>query len=399
MTQRIPNVATLQWFTGVISTLSTQNLLGTFTNRIRFRRYGVEMVEQHWSFLVLKWGLGQASTACVALLLVNRWLIHWVDGPYKLIVIGSTGLASIVFALWSAQSSWLISILLPVALLSVFALGEFHRAYLRSSYRPATRDNSPFDLKRVLRPVTTTDVITRRYTTFADLGVKNLRIAQLSDFHFNPTLPTSYFEDVFEKVRSESPDLIVITGDFISKAAYLPVLRRLMPLMPKTPLGVYSVLGNHDYWTQIHEQIRAELANANITLLGGRCETIPLRGTRRLLLCGTEKPWGPEAILTTKETDDYVIVLSHTPDNVYAWAERANVMFAGHNHGGQLRLPALGALIVPSLYGRRFDRGHFKVKGTELFVSAGIGVEAPPIRLFCRPEIVILDIVPQPNLS
>jgi uncharacterized protein len=89
-----------------------------------------------------------------------------------------------------------------------------------------------------------------------------------------------------------------------------------------------------------------------------------------------------------------VLMLSHTPDNVYDLGDLgADAVFAGHTHGGQIRLPGLGALIVPSRYGRRFDRGHFVVDDTHLFVSAGIGADAPALRLWCPPEIVVVDFV------
>jgi predicted MPP superfamily phosphohydrolase len=110
-------------------------------------------------------------------------------------------------------------------------------------------------------------------------------------------------------------------------------------------------------------------------------------------LCGTDAPWGPTFEPPGSDAAA-TLVLSHTPDNVYELAERgATVVFAGHTHGGQFRLPVLGALVVPSRYGRRFDRGHFAVEGTHLFVSAGVGSEAPALRLWCPPELVVVDLV------
>lgn len=70
-------------------------------------------------------------------------------------------------------------------------------------------------------------------------------------------------------------------------------------------------------------------------------------------------------------------------------------MFAGHYHGGQLRLLGIGALVIPSLFGRRFDFGHFKVNRTDLFVSSGVGVDRPSLRLFCSPEILVVDLKDQ----
>jgi uncharacterized protein len=70
----------------------------------------------------------------------------------------------------------------------------------------------------------------------------------------------------------------------------------------------------------------------------------------------------------------------------------AAAMFTGHYHGGQFRLPFLGALVVPSTHGRRFDRGHFKVGPTHLFVSAGMGCAAPAYRIYCPPDFYVVDL-------
>ena len=94
------------------------------------------------------------------------------------------------------------------------------------------------------------------------------------------------------------------------------------------------------------------------------------------------------------------LVLSHTPDNIYEVAERgATALFAGHTHGGQFRLPLLGPLVVPSRYGRRFEEGHFVVNGTHLFVSAGVGADAPALRLWCPPELIVVDLVGREALA
>jgi hypothetical protein len=68
------------------------------------------------------------------------------------------------------------------------------------------------------------------------------------------------------------------------------------------------------------------------------------------------------------------------------------VVFAGHLHAGQIRLPYFGPVIVPSNYGRQFAQGHFLVRKTHLFVSAGVGAAAPPLRVWCQPEIIVVNI-------
>jgi predicted MPP superfamily phosphohydrolase len=86
-------------------------------------------------------------------------------------------------------------------------------------------------------------------------------------------------------------------------------------------------------------------------------------------------------------------MLTHTPDNVYRLSRLGfAAIFAGHSHAGQIRLPVIGPLVVPSRYGRRFDHGRFIVNGTHLFVTAGIGSAEPPIRLWCHPDVLIVDV-------
>ena len=87
-----------------------------------------------------------------------------------------------------------------------------------------------------------------------------------------------------------------------------------------------------------------------------------------------------------------MLVLSHTADNIYALNRAgADAVFSGHYHAGQIRVPGLGSLVVPSMFGRRFDHGHFNVDGTHLFVTAGIG-SAPALRIYCKPDVYIVDI-------
>ena len=87
------------------------------------------------------------------------------------------------------------------------------------------------------------------------------------------------------------------------------------------------------------------------------------------------------------------LVLTHTPDNIYELSgPGVTAVFAGHYHAGQIRIPLLGSLVVPSAYGRLFDHGHFVVNGTHLFVTAGVGAAVPPFRVYCQPDVFIVDI-------
>jgi uncharacterized protein len=113
------------------------------------------------------------------------------------------------------------------------------------------------------------------------------------------------------------------------------------------------------------------------------------------LVTGYDHPWGPRrAVIPFQWEGALHIVLSHNPDNIYRLSKwPADIVFSGHYHAGQIRLPILGSMVVPSVYGRRFDHGHFLVNGTHLFVASGIGAADPPLRIYCRPDMFVVEIL------
>ena len=280
----------------------------------------------------------------------------------------------------------------PAVVLLGFAIGEVRQTWLRRRYRtPSSMGGAPLGVN-LTQPITTTDLRLTHYRLPANLAPSRLRILHFTDLHFNTKLPGEYFESLHEIVRQQAPDVLLLGGDFISKVQMLPLLTAWLQHLPKVKLGTFAVLGNHDYWCKANAQVCAELERCGITWVAGRHHVLTKMGDRHLVLCGTEAPWGPSAQTNGIAPNDFVIALSHSPDNVYATRNTVDLMLAGHNHAGQLRLPGLGAIVVPSRYGRRFDRGAFRVGRTQLFVSAGIGVDGPHFRLYCPPEIVVVDL-------
>ena len=108
-----------------------------------------------------------------------------------------------------------------------------------------------------------------------------------------------------------------------------------------------------------------------------------------LVVIGDERPWLNKPVdLTGCPEGPFRLGLSHTPDNVYWGRERGvDLMLSGHVHGGQIRLPVIGSVLVPSRYGRRYDCGAFDEGPTFLYVNRGLGGEHP-VRYLCRPEAV-----------
>ncbi len=113
---------------------------------------------------------------------------------------------------------------------------------------------------------------------------------------------------------------------------------------------------------------------------------------------GTSAPWGPAWGRAEVPAADFRILLSHSPDLFYkAQGWGIDLMFSGHNHGGQIRLPLVGAVFMPSRYSRRFDRGFFRAGPTLLYVSEGVGGKHP-VRYGCPPEVSRFTLRAQPGL-
>src|SRR5262249_38514505 len=140
--------------------------------------------------------------------------------------------------------------------------------------------------------------------------------------------------------------------------------------------------------------LRRRLARVGMRVLSNRWEQIEVRG-QPMVVIGHEGPWVPPVPdLSACPAGTFRLCLSHTPDNI-GWARRHGIdlMLAGHVHGGQVRFPVIGSVLLPSQYGRRYDCGTFDEPPTVLHVSRGVGGEQP-LRYNCRPEVTKLILRP-----
>lgn len=285
---------------------------------------------------------------------------------------------------------------IPVGVLCLIVVGEVRRVFIRRK----CAGSSPVDAKPhqldITRPFTTNDLACYRYqVSFHDWRGSAFRIVLLSDFHVDGSFAPEFYRHVFSVAEQSCPDLVFMVGDFITKLESLPALSEL--LRPIGKLGTFAVLGNHDYWTDA-EKVGAVVSDCGIRLLTNESVGIELAGAA-VRLTGTDYPWKRgEKTIAASLPGELHLVLSHTPDNIYRISKSgADCVFSGHCHAGQIRLPFAGSIVVPSVYGRRFDHGHFIVNGTHLFVAGGIGTTVLPVRIYCRPDIFIIDISGQPE--
>jgi predicted MPP superfamily phosphohydrolase len=222
---------------------------------------------------------------------------------------------------------------------------------------------------------------------------EGLRIAHLSDLHMSGRLTKSYFEQVVAATNDCRPDLVAITGDLVERSHCLSWIPDTLGKL-QAPGGVFYVLGNHDQHVD-ENQLKRALADAGLVHLGGKCIERTV-GQLPLLLAGNELPWYKPAATFSDWSGrgssglPLRLALVHSPDQ-FGWAQANDVdlVLAGHLHGGQVRLPLLGAIMSPSLQGVRYAGGVYKAGNTVMHVSRGTG-SLTPLRFRCPPEIAIL---------
>ncbi len=218
------------------------------------------------------------------------------------------------------------------------------------------------------------------------------RIAQVSDVHHSPLVPLVDVERVVALAQSAGADMIALTGDYTTaRVSYVQPCAEALGTL-HAPAGVWAVLGNHDHYTDAELTTRA-LERAHIGVLSNAHTTIT-RGGDALQLVGVDDwSWGKsdfarafDGVDTRKPT----LLLSHQPI-VLDMPETAGVslILSGHTHGGQLRLPFVGA---PVRFTGEFKylRGHYRRDATQLYVSRGTGTVGLPIRFGAPPEIAVL---------
>jgi predicted MPP superfamily phosphohydrolase len=241
--------------------------------------------------------------------------------------------------------------------------------------------------------------VVRRHIAIDGLApeLDGLTIVHLSDLHFTGRVDRSYFVRVVELINQMDPDVIAITGDVVDRADCLSWIPATLGQL-RSRHGSFFVLGNHDGKVG-HDLVRAHLREAGLSDVGGQCRRVSIHG-RSLLVAGNELPWCAPAADPIHFAGDKQaplalrLLLSHSGDQL-RWARRHGfqLMLAGHSHGGQIRLPGLGALVCPIRDSLQMAAGLFHTAETTLHVSRGISAEVP-IRLNCRPEITQLVLHP-----
>ena len=221
---------------------------------------------------------------------------------------------------------------------------------------------------------------------------EGLKITHLSDLHMSGRIDRAYYDAMVDRSNQWQPDLVVLTGDIVERPKCLDWVDSCLDRLQAHDTRLY-VLGNHDHKAG-PDDVRQRLTQCGFIDVGCRSLEVPLeRGP--CLVAGNEAPWFlPMPQVPPPEADNQTLRLAllHTPDH-FAWTQQNafHVALAGHNHGGQVRFPILGALLSPSVYGTRYTAGVFSSPTTVMHVTPGTG-SLSPIRWNCAPELNLLTL-------
>lgn len=229
---------------------------------------------------------------------------------------------------------------------------------------------------------------------------RRLVVAAISDVHTgSPWLGVERLSRIVDAVNAERPDLVVLLGDYVIHGVpggrFVPpeetarILGRL-----RGRLGVLAVLGNHDEWLETG-LVQRSLESAGIPVLVNTTRLVA-DGPRRFWVAGVADLWtgapDVEGVLRGVPADGLVLLLTHNPDLFPRVPPRVALTLAGHTHGGQVRLPFLGAPVVPSSFGERYAAGLVRENGRQLFVTSGLGMSLLPVRFGVPPEVAFLTL-------
>jgi predicted MPP superfamily phosphohydrolase len=220
-------------------------------------------------------------------------------------------------------------------------------------------------------------------------GLDGLRVGMITDVHYSSVVPAGDIARAVSRLKDAAPDILVLGGDYVSffdRNYAAPVAELLAPLSG-APHGSFAVLGNHDD----EREMPATLAARGFTVLKDQRTALTVRG-ERLDIAGirfwTKSPSEIAGVL--KGTGGTTILLAHDPRRLTeAAALDVQLVLSGHTHGGQVIVPAVGAIA-----GRKFPvlAGFATRDNTSLFVSRGVGTVYLPIRINCPPDVAVLTL-------
>lgn len=232
--------------------------------------------------------------------------------------------------------------------------------------------------------------------------LEGFTIALLSDFHYDPYFSVHPLRSAIDIVNGLRPDLIALTGDFVSVPLFGDSAEAASDAEPCAQLlgkmrarhGLWAVMGNHDVFTD-SDRVTSSLRSVGIQVLSN--QSVPIeRDGARFWLGGVDDALGGtadlDATLHEIPPNEAVVLLAHEPDYADVVARYpVDLQLSGHSHGGQVRVPFLPPLFLPEL-ARKYIWGLYQIRSLALYTNAGLGTVRVPVRMNCPPEITLLSL-------
>ncbi|MBI2826273.1 MAG: metallophosphoesterase [Planctomycetia bacterium] len=244
--------------------------------------------------------------------------------------------------------------------------------------------------------------IVRRDLAIAHLpaALDGASLVQISDLHVGPIVDSDYLIGVMRRISALRPDLMAITGDFVSyrTAHHVDDAARVLEHLEPGRLGCAAIMGNHDYgWGWRHSEV-ADRLTGRLTDLGLTVLRNESRSFGGLNVVGLDDLWGPnfnpQPLLAGLNRDEANLVLCHNPDvaDLPIWSGYQGWMLCGHTHGGQCKPPFLPPPLLP-VKNRRYTAGAFALAdGRRLYINRGLGY-LRRVRFNARPEVTLFRLV------
>ncbi len=227
----------------------------------------------------------------------------------------------------------------------------------------------------------------------------SFRIVHFSDLHLGFHSNPEHLSELVEQIRQVKPDVICFTGDLLDHStAFIPEAIAFLSKL-RAPFGQFAVLGNHDAFGN-RRAVTNGLAQAGFHVLDNKNVALT-KGKTPIYMAGVDDPWvgNPNINRALKGIPDgsCTVLLAHEPDFADEYTRYpVDLQLSGHSHGGQVRIPFIGALYTPP-YGSKYTNGLYHVPNSNLqvYTTRGVGMTRIPVRFNCRPELTVITLKAQ----
>ena len=313
------------------------------------------------------------------------WIVpRWIDRPAEAPLLAAIGAAWLIAAA-AVGLSWVLD------RLRLYAFPQPSLTGVRDE--PAEvialrRAHVPFAfIRRLGAHNDVYDIEVTRHQIFIDglpESADGYRIAFLTDTHVASFVRPDFYREILAQVKRFDPHLVLLGGDFVTWRRHIPLMAEVLVSGLSARDGVFAVLGNHDYWASAPE-VQNAMEERGVRFLTNASVKLPLQ------VVGIDEMYrgtpDVDKAFASVDPNQPCIGLSHHPDIIdLLGARRLDLLLCGHTHGGQIRFPFFGAVVVPSAHEGEYAAGFHRERNVLMYVSRGIG-SIPPLRILCRPEV------------